>query len=648
LEQYLSLIISGVVDGSVIAIAAMGLVVTYKASGIFNFAHGAMAACAAGIFFQLYELWDLPLALSLLVTFLIAGIGFGLIMERVAYLVSSASTTMKVVATVGVMITLTALFTLRFGGTTQSFPAYLPQENFRLGGVNISYDKLIIFLVGVACAIGMTFFFRRTLTGRAMRAIVDDPELVSLIGVKPTAVRRWSWIIGTTFAAMAGVLIAPSLGLDPTSLTVLVITSFGAAAVGSFANLPLTYAGAILIQVGVSLSTKWASTDDSLHALPATLPFVVLFVVLLVTPKRRLIEAGEMLQQRLSALPNPSLPVGALRVLPVAVVLVFIPEFVGAHLSAWTLGMVFVILMMSLSLLVRTSNQISLCQMSFAAVGAVAYYQMQELGAPWWISVLVAGLAAVPIGAFLAIAAVRFSGVYLALATLAFGAALEIAVYPTGLMFGESGLPLLTPRPDFAQSNSEYFYLVLVVLALCYLFIRVLERSRLGLLLRSKADAPMAVNALGVSTSVLQTVVFCAGAFLAGVAGSLIGPIFRVIGAGNFQTIPTSILLVALLVLGSRNPRIGTLGASLIGAIGLVVLPDYISDGTTLSYLNLLFGVAAVEAAYASSRPARRLKRSGQGPDGTPPGSVERVEVEAVAGAGAVTNARGQDGAVPA
>jgi branched-subunit amino acid ABC-type transport system permease component len=609
LREYLTLIIGGIADGSVVALAALGLVLTYKASGIFNFAQGAIGAVAAGLFYQLYALDHWPAVPSMLVTLIVAGVGIGLIMERVAYFISAASTTMKVVATVGLMITLTALFTLKFGGVVQSYPTYLPQSSFSVGGVNVSYANLIIILIGIACAAGMSIFFRRTTMGRAMRAVVDDPVLVSLLGVSPAVVRRWAWIIGTTFAAVAGVLIAPSLGLDGTSLTVLVITSFGAVAIGGFSSLPLTYAGAIVIQVLVAVASKWASGHQSLQALPAALPFVILFAVLLITPKRRLVEVGASLQQRVAQLPHPSWKGATLRLAPVVVLLVLLPHLVGSYLLDWTIGLVYVILMMSLSLLVRTANQISLCQMSFAAVGAVAAYHLTTLGYPWPVAVLGAGVAAVPVGALVAIAAVRFSGVFLALATLAFGVVMETAVYQTFLMFGGNVLPLPTPRPSFAQSDNAYYYVVLIVVAICYLIVRLIERSRLGQLLRGKADAPLALEALGVSNAVLQTVVFCVGAFLAGIAGALIGPIFGVVGETDFQTIPTSIMLVALLILGARNPRIGTLGAAIGGAIGLVVIPEYITSNTVLSCLDLLFGIAAVEAALASTRAVRPSTR---------------------------------------
>ena len=369
MREYLTLIVGGIADGSVVALAALGLVLTYKTSGIFNFAQGAIGAVAAGVFYQLYALEHWPAALAMLVTLTVVGIGIGLVMERVAYFVSAASTTMKVVATIGIMITLTALFTLRFGGVVQPYPSYLPQSSFSVAGVNISYSDLIITLIGLACAAGMSVFFRRSTMGRAMRAVVDDPVLVSLLGVSPALVRRWAWIIGTTFAAVAGVLIAPSLGLDGTSLTILVIGSFGAVAIGGFSSLPLTYAGAIIISVLVAVTTKWSSSHQSLQALPATLPFIILFVVLLATPKRRLVEVGASFQQRLSQLPHPSWKAATLRLAPVVVVLALLPHIVGGYLLDWTLGLVYVIIMMSLSLLVRTANQISLCQMSSAYPG---------------------------------------------------------------------------------------------------------------------------------------------------------------------------------------------------------------------------------------------------------------------------------------
>lgn len=620
MQDYLPLVISGVANGSLVAVAAIGLVLTYRASGIFNFAHGAIGAVAAGVFYQLHVLNEVPAFLALLVTLALVGVVFGFLMERVAHLVAAASTAMKVVATIGIMISLTALFNLRFGGITQQFPDFLPQQTFRLAGVNISYEQVIAVAVGLLLAAGMTVFFRVTRLGRGMRAIVDDPSLVALTGLSPTRVRRWAWVIGVTFAAVAGVLIAPSIGLDGTTLTLLVVEGFGAAAIGRFASLPLTYLGAVAIQVAVAVLSKAAVDNPDVGLLqraPTALPFAVLFLVLLLSPRRWFVEVGRDLQQRVVRTSSVGWRRGALTVVPLVVFVALVPVLFEDHLLAWTRAAVFCILLMSLSLLVRLSNQISLCQMTFAAVGATASYHLVQAGVPWLVALVGAGLVAVPVGAVVAIPAVRLSGVYLALATLSFGLLVQVALYDTDWMFGDDPLPLLTPRPGFALDAVTYFYLVPAVAAVCYLLVRLVERARLGQLLRAKADSPVALEALGVNVSLLPLAAFCVAAFLAGVAGALLGPTVGVVSGNDFTTIPTSLLLVALLVLGGRDRRVGTLGAAVLGAIGLVVVPDYIPSYEVLQGLNLFFGVAAVEAAVASTRAVdrRRARRRG-GPPG--------------------------------
>ena len=121
-----------------------------------------------------------------------------------------------------------------------------------------------------------------------MRGVVDDPELLSVMGESPVRVRRWAWIIGSSFAALSGLLIAPSLPVQALILTLLVVQAFGAAAIGYFSNLPLTYVGGLLIGIAGALATKYVVDVPWLIGLPSGLPFIVLFVVLLVTPRSKL------------------------------------------------------------------------------------------------------------------------------------------------------------------------------------------------------------------------------------------------------------------------------------------------------------------------------------------------------------------------
>ena len=109
----------------------------------------------------------------------------------------------------------------------------------------ITYEQIVIMAVALAATVALAVFFRRFRLGLAMRAVVDDPTLLALNGTSPVAVRRAAWIAGSVFVCLSGVLLAPSVNLDSMVLTLLVVQSFGAAAIGRFSNLPLTYVGGL-------------------------------------------------------------------------------------------------------------------------------------------------------------------------------------------------------------------------------------------------------------------------------------------------------------------------------------------------------------------------------------------------------------------
>src|SRR4029077_15113945 len=125
-------------------------------------------------------------------------------------------------------------------------------------------------------------FFRFSRLGSSMRAVVDSPSLVSLTGTSPVKVRLTAWVVGCGLALLSGILIAPTLGLDASLLTLLIVQAFGACAIGRFSSLPLTYAAGVLVGVLAALTTKLVASTPSLDDLPPTVPFLVLFAVLVV------------------------------------------------------------------------------------------------------------------------------------------------------------------------------------------------------------------------------------------------------------------------------------------------------------------------------------------------------------------------------
>jgi ABC-type branched-subunit amino acid transport system permease subunit len=461
------------------------------------------------------------------------------------------------------------------------------------GGVNVGIDQLVVMGVALGSMVGLTYLFRSSRLGRGMRAVVDNGELLSLTGASPTAVRRSAWYIGTAFAALSGVLLAPTIGLDATILTLLVVQAFGAAAIGLFRSIPATYAGGLAIGVVAALSTKYVASVPALAGLPSSLPFIVLFAILLVVPRRWLVDVASERQRRVRERRPTSRVALASRALTVVVLSIAVPGLAGTRLSIYTAALAYVILFLSLALLVRTSGQVSLAQLAFAAVGAAASARLAvEANVPWILAVLLGGLVAVPVGALVAIPAVRRSGLYLALATFGFGVLLERMVFGTSLMFGGGLGSLPAPRPSFARSEKAYFYVVLGFVIACVLLVLAVQRSRLGRLLRAMADSPLALSTYGTNVTVIKVAVFCISAFLAGLSGALLAPINGTASAGGFGAFASLLLLVVLSIAPGREVT-----AAFGAATALIVLPSYLTNSTLNEYLPVAFGLCAVIVA---------------------------------------------------
>jgi branched-subunit amino acid ABC-type transport system permease component len=609
INTLLPFIVTGLATGSVFALAAMGLVLTYKTSGVFNLAHGALAAVGAYVMWELWKTQGWPWPVALIASVLLAGVIGGLLFERIAVGLADKPTALRVVATVGALIALQGLLVLRYGSASIPMKFFLPARAVHVLGVNIRYEQIIVFLLALGAAAGLTVFFRRSRTGIAMQGVVDDPALLGLQGTSPLAVRRSAWVIGAVFAAASGALLAPTLNLDATLLTLLVVQAFGAAAIGRFSSLPLTYVGGIVIGVGQELLKYLTSqhflvkhvSSQILQPLPSNLPFVVLFVALIVTPRRALVERGlEVLRKE-----RPPAPLRRSSVLAgsaaAAAGLIAVPAIVQAsRMPVYTTALAYVAIFASLHLLVRTSGQVSLCQMAFAAVGAAGYVHAHQAGAPFALAVLFGGLIAVPVGAFISIPAIRLSGVYLAVATFGFGILMQNIAFPSSLMFGSSQAAS-APRPAGASGDTAYYYVVLLVAAFAVLIMVLTRRSRLGRLLRGLADSPAALAAHGASTSVVRLFAFCISAFLAGLGGAVLAPVTGSATGGTFN-FGVSLTILAVLVIAGRR----AIPAMLVAAALYIVVPGYITNATLLGYLPVAFGVAAIVAGTGALGAVRR------------------------------------------
>ena len=649
MSDLLPFIVVGIVTGAVYGLTATGLVLTYKTSGIFNFAQGSIAALAAFAFYFLHVDHNWPWPLTMAVCLLVVGPGMGLALERLALVLADVNDTLKIASTIGIVLIVLSLGEIWFP-STPAFPSYLPTETYRLFGVNVGWDDTTIFVVSLVLVGALYYFFRFIRMGMAMRAVVDDPNLISMLGVSPTRVRRWAWVIGTTFAALSGILLAPSVNLDAMVLTLLVVQAFGAAAIGYFSSLPLTYAGGLIIGVLASISAKYVTQIPSLTGLPPSLPFIILFIALIVTPRGRLASRRFVPSKSWSdswyAPWRVRLLVGGLFL----VLLCCVPAFAGDNLPLYSASVVDVILFLSLGLLIRNAGQVSLCQYAFAAVGAAAMAHFTTtMGLPWLLSVLLAGLVAIPVGAIVAIPAIRLTGVFLALATLGFGVLLQQMFYTQNWMFGPNTNGVSAARPHLGSLGTDtgFYYVIVVFAVLAALLTLAIRKGRLGRILQAMSDSPLALETLGATVNVARLIVFCIASFMAAISGALTASLFHFAVGSEFDSF-ASLTLVCLVVIIT----VGDPWYAIIAAFSLELPAAYINLNNITDYLQVVFGVSAMLAPlivvyfrrttpHSMRRLATRLDRllGGKGPalgpiDGAVPVATKAQLVAPVRGEG--------------
>lgn len=599
ISELLPFVVAGLATGSVYSLAGAGLVLTYKTSGIFNFAHGAQAALGAYVMWDLWRVHGVPWPLAFAGSLGVAGVLAGLLLERLAGLLSDRPASAKIVASVGLLVALQGALAFRYGSVALQMPYFLPTRLVSIAGTNVRYEQIILVLLAAGAATGLGLLFRTARIGLAMQAVVDEPDLLELTGTRPARVRRVAWVIGSCFAAASGAILAPTLGLDAVLLTLLVVQAFGAAAIGRFSSIPMTYVGGLIVGVGQEVLKFLVSkdfvvdhvSDQLLQPLPSNVPFLVLFGTLLFSSAGQFVERGAPVAvgaARSTRRPRP------LRIGGAAVgigLLALVPYVTGTRLVLYLTAMALVTLFASLVFLVRVSGQVSLCQMAFAAIGSATSAHLCVGGVPFPFAVLLGGLVVVPVGALIAIPAIRLSGTYVAIATFGFGILIERLVFPTSLLFG-AAQQVEARRPGLASSDTGYYFVLLAVAGAACALVVLIRRGRLGRMLRMLAEAPESLTAHGASPNVVRTAAFGFSAFLAGVSGAMLGPVAGTTSGGLFS-FGTSLTIVAVLYVAGA----GLWTSPFVAAVLYQAVPGYIDSDRLTGLLPLGFGVAALVAA---------------------------------------------------
>jgi branched-chain amino acid transport system permease protein len=577
--EFLEFTVTGIVLGSIYAVTASGLVVTYTTTGIFNFAQGAVGMIAAFSFYQLWQAWQWPLVLSVAVVLLVEMPLLAVVVEIVFMRrLYGASTVRTLMVTLGLLLILIALATAVWNPVVlRIVPSFFAiTDQVGVFGVNVSYQEVLTILVAVVMAVGLWAFFRVFRIGVAMRAVVDDPNLVALAGAKPYRISQMGWALGFFMAGVAGVLLSATVsttGLDISTLTLLVVNGYAAAVVGRLRSLPLTFVGALALGLTVQYANGYlpGHIPTSLEpVIQEIIPVVFLFVTLLVLPAARLAAAG-----RLPSFAPPRVAtfrrslVGAGVVVVAAVVVAQLMS--GLSLDTMSLGLALGIVGLSMVLLTGYAGQVSLCQLTIAGVGAFTMGKVAG-GSSWWGLLAGVGASAV-LGALLALPAIRLRGLYMALATLAFAEAAYYAFFQNPSVFGAFGGNVFVGRLGLFGMKGVGDRVDMVEIAVAFglsaVLVLAIRRSPTGRRMVALSDSPAAFATLGMSANRSRVLVFAVSAGLAGLGGCLYAGQQGGISANDVQFFASLTLLLLVTIAGIR-----TVTGALVGGLAAAWLPS--------------------------------------------------------------------------
>jgi branched-chain amino acid transport system permease protein len=595
MEDLLSNTVLGLATAAVFALAASGLVLTYTTTGIFNFAHGAIGMLGAFTYWQLHVDWGWPVPLALAAVLLVAAPSLGLLIERgIMRGLTDAPETIRIVVTVSLLVALLGLGTWIWPAQdVYRVPLLFAGHRTTLFDVNITWHSLTAFFVAVGVAIGLRLLLYRTRVGLDMRATVDSRPLAMLHGARPHRSAAIAWAIGCSLAALAGILIGPMRGqLSHINLTLLIVSAYAAAMIGRLRSLPMTFAGAVFLGLADSYAIGYLPTGNAyLTTFRFVIPVVVLFVVLLVLP-------NPQLRTRTTTTSREVIPMPSWRAALITAGVVIASGAVLAGIlgdaDALRVSRVFGIALIALSLVPLTGfgGQVSLCQMSFAAIGALVMAHHGQGGDPLAL-VFVAVVCAI-VGALVALPALRLSGLYLALATAAFAVFLDRWVFvfrafdlgPWRIKIFEGGVIAVSPvdLPGIDTTDRQTQLVVLACFAaLAYLLVVAVRRSGFGQRLLAMKDSPAACATLGLDITRLKLAVFSLSAAMAGVGGAIYAGTLGSVSPERFNLFE-SLPLLLLTVVGG----IGTASGPLFTGVLLGGFPIAIAIWPFLENLNRL------------------------------------------------------------
>jgi len=279
---FLQLLLSGLMTGGVYALVALGFVLVWKATGIFNFAQGQILMVAAYIFWAMLVQLSLPLWTAFLVTLLCAA-SLGLVVERFALRPMIGQPLLAaMMVTLALIAVLEGLVTIIWGSRQEVLPDFFPREPVRLGSVMVSQQLLVAFAIAIGLFFIFVLFFQRSKLGLAMRATAEDHQVSRSLGIRVSRSFALAWVIACIVAAVGGILLGSINGVNM-NLSFLGLKAFPVVILGGLDSIPGAVIAGLIVGMLEKLATGYIDPIVG-GGFAEIFPFIVLLFVLLVRP----------------------------------------------------------------------------------------------------------------------------------------------------------------------------------------------------------------------------------------------------------------------------------------------------------------------------------------------------------------------------
>lgn len=613
MQEFLGFAIPGVPYGCSFAIVAVGLVLTYQTTGVFNFAFGAQAYASAFVFVWLTQDQHLAVWAAFVVAVVVMAPVLGLVFDRLLFSkIRNTDNTAKVVTGLCLLVGIPALLPVIFGNENLYNPPNILFNSgtvfFTFVGTPVNGIILSAMVVTAIVLVLLVLLMRFTGLGLQMRAAVESRRLVQLDGVNANGVISVAWAVSSLLAGLAGVLLAPSYNqVSSVDFITLTVAAIAAAAIGVLRSIPVAAVAGVVMGVVELTLQGYLPTGGAWSVLYSaflpSFPFVVLVVVLLCVPGLRRLEDE---RDPLASVDPPPPPTSAASRLPQMDRIIrilwylLLAGFVASMLSwipptwetVFNVGLAFSTIFLSITLITGMAGQLSLAQATLAGVGAFTAAQLaQHLGFPILLGGLIGAVLAAVVAVVMALLSMRLKGLGLALMTLAAALFISTTVFAQkSISHGAGGLDLkrswLGPWNLFAPNGHSYFVLAMVVLVVCALGVFLIQRGTVGGFLSAMRGSETGASSLGINLTWQRITVFALSGAVAGLGGTLLAIQEQVANPTSFNYEYSLVFVVIVITTG-----VATIEGAIQAGMGFVLIQYILSTyaPTRLSGLTIVF-----------------------------------------------------------